>query len=302
MLPPFLSALAAPVSIISILTLLSSALAVPSVVYTLSEQEPPVGRVGSPFEFSLYPGSFNSTTDITYTASGLPSWLDWNSPSLAFTGTPSRSDIGNTTVTLTAQDSTGSVSSAFQLIVTNFSVPAVHSSFTTQIANPPLRVFSSVATLPGGTGVSIPPYWSFSLGFAWDTFRLSTVEPTNGNLFTMAHERGLPTLPDWINFDNETMTFNGSAPAQGSYTIVVTGTDFWGYTGAQSSFIIQVGEGESVELLRGANMTEARSIARGNVDYTVDLSNVLVGGLPADQGDVRLTLDDTYFPWLSLSG
>lgn len=118
----------------------------------------------------------------------------------------------------------------------------------------------------------------------------------------MAHERGRPDLPSWINFDNETMTFNGTAPASGSYTIVVTGTDFWGYSGAQSSFVIQVGEGEPVELARGSNFTELRSIARGKVNYQVDLANVLVGGSPANPDDVTLALDRTDFPWLSIQG
>ena len=301
MLPPF-SALAAPFSTFVALALFTSTLAAPTIVYPLAQQEPPVGRVGEAFEFSLYPGSFNSSSTISYTTSELPSWMTWNSASLAFTGNPSASDLGNTTITLTAQDSTGSSESAFKLIVTDLISPAVHSSFTTQIANPPLRVFSSVATLPGGTGVSIPPYWSFSLGFAADTFRLSRTDPINGNLYSMAHERGHPDLPNWINFDNETMTFNGSAPASGSYTIVVTGTDFWGYTAAQSSFVIQVGQGEAVEMARGSNFTELRSIARAKVDYEIDLSNVLIGGSPASADEVTLAVDNTDFPWLSVDG
>ena len=261
-----------------------------------------MGRVNSPFTFDLFPGSFYSTSDISYTTSALPAWLQWSSASLAFTGTPASTDVGNEVIALTATDSTGSTTSNFTLIVTEYTVPGVHSSFTTQIANPPLRVFSSASTLPGGTGVSVPPYWSFSLGFAGDTFRLSNTEPTNGDLFVMAHERGAVGLPTWLNFDNETMTFNGSAPGSGSFTIVVTGTDFWGYTGAQTSFVIAVGQGEPIEQSRTRNFTSIETIARGTVNYEIPLQDVLVNGNPAAAGDVAFQVDKTDFPWLDVSG
>jgi len=299
MLPPLFPALAASLLTLSLLTTIHAA---PTLVYGLMDQEPPVGRVNSPFSFNLFPGSFNSTSDITYTTSALPAWLSWNSASLAFTGTPSSSDIGNELITLTATDSTGSISSDFTLIVTNYTVPGVHSSFTTQIANPPLRVFASASTLPGDTGVSVPPYWSFSLGFAGDTFRLSNTEPTNGDLFVMAHERGAVGLPGWLNFDNETMTFNGSAPGSGSFTIVVTGTDFWGYTGAQTSFVIAVGQGEPIEQARGRNFTAVETIARGKVDYEIPLEDILVNGTAATAGQVAFEVHQTDFPWLDVSG
>lgn len=284
------------------LALSLSTYAAPALVYPLMAQEPPVARVDSLFTFGLFPGTFNSTSDITYTPTGMPEWMSWNTASLAFTGTPSSSDIGQTIVALEARDSTGFITSNFTLITTNYTIPGIHESFTTQVDDPTSRVFASASALPGGTGVSVPPYWSFSLGWSGSTFRLSRTEPTNGNLFVMAHERGTVGLPTWLNFDNTTMTFNGTAPAQGSYTIVVTGTDFWGYTGAQTSFVIAVGEGAPIELVKGANFTDLITIARSTVDYEIGLENVLYNGTQATAEFVEMSADTSDFPWLSLDG
>ena len=278
-------------------------IAAPTLIYELMDQKPPVARIDESFVFNLLPSTFNSTSgNLTFTTSTLPSWLEWNSPSLVFHGTPTDQDFGETDVTLTATDSSGSVSSTFTLLVSNYSVPGIHQSFTTQIAEPSSRVFTSATAMPGGSGASVPPYWSFSLGFASDTFRLSNIEPVNGKLYSMAHQRGTVGLPSWLHFDNTSMTFNGVAPGQGSYTIVVTGTDYWGYTGTQTSFVIEVGEGTAIEMVRGTEFSNIVAMARNKVDYNIDLSNVLYDGQPVASGQVALTVDGTDFPWLSLDG
>jgi axial budding pattern protein 2 len=230
----------------------------------------------------------------------MPSWLSFNSGSAAFYGKPSASDEGQQNVTITASDGTGTTSSWFNLIVTNYTSPAVHQGFLTQISNDTVGQLASVERLPGGTGISVPPYWSFSLGFLWETFRLSRTEPINGDLFFMARERGTTTLPSWLSFNNLTMTFGGVAPAEGTFTIVATGTDFWGYTGAQTSFIIQVGTGEGIELDKNSNFTDIVTMSREEVDYQVDVSKILVGGQAATADQVTLSLGDGEFSWLSI--
>lgn len=280
----------------------STTIAAPTIRYDLMDQQPPVARVGREFVFNLFPDSFTSNGNITYTPSGMPSWLSWNTPSLAFHGTPAATNVGESIVTLAAADSAGSITTNFTLIVTNNSVPAVHQSFTSQIGDPPSRQFASATTMPGGTGVSVPPYWSFALGWASDTFRLSRTEPINGNLFMSARQRGMDRLPSWLTFNNDTMTFNGVAPADGTYTIVVTGTDYWGYTGAQTSFVIEVGVGSPIELLRSANLSNIVTMARSKVDYDLDLSSFRYGGQPIRDGQVQVAVNSTEFPWLSVQG
>ncbi|ODN98079.1 hypothetical protein I350_07721 [Cryptococcus amylolentus CBS 6273] len=272
--------------------------AAPSLNYPPAEQLPPVARVGSTFAFDLLPNTFNSSSTITYNTSTLPTWLSWDAPTLSFYGTPALSDEGETPVQITATDDTGSTRTNFTLIVTNYTSPAVHESFFTQTAAPSLHDIASASILPNGTGVSIPPWWSFSLGFQWDTFRLSK-ENNNGKLYNAAHARGYVGLPSWLNFDNNTFTFTGVAPGEGSYTIVATGTDFWGYTGAQTSFVIEIGEGQGIEMARDFNFSSISTIAKGKVDYDVDLSGVLVGGSAAEESDLNVTLASEDFSWLS---
>lgn len=277
--------------------------AAPNLNYPLMDQQPPVGRVDTPFLFTLLPLTFNDTTGtVSYTTSDMPAWMSFDTGSTAFYGTPSSSDEGQQNVSLTITDSDGSVETWFNLIVTDFTQPAVHQGFATQISNDSVAELASVMRLPSGTGMIIPPYWSFSLGFLWETFRLSRTDPVNGNLFFSARERGTTTLPSWLSFNNLTMTFGGVAPAEGTFTIVATGTDFWGYTGAQTSFIIEIGQGEGIELNRNANFTDITTVSRAEVNYEVDVSEIMIGGEPATTSDVVLSFESAEFPWLSIDG
>lgn len=279
----------------------TGAQAAPYLVYPLMDQQPPVARVDTPFVFTLLPSTFNGTQgSVSYTTSDMPSWLSYNSGSAAFYGTPTSSDQGEQNVTLTATDNAGSTDAWFNLLVTNFTQPAVHQGFATQIANDSVAQLASVERLPEGTGISVPPYWSFSLGFLWETFRLSRTEPINGNLFFSARERGSTTLPSWLSFNNATMTFGGVAPSNGTFTIVATGTDYWGYTGAQTSFIIQVGTGEGIEMSRTANFSDIVTVSRAKVDYEVDISDIVIGGETATADQVVLSLESSDFSWLSI--
>lgn len=286
---------------LALVALFSGVQAAPNLNYDLMDQVPPVARVDQDYIFSLLPSTFNTTAgSITYTTSGMPSWLSFNSASVAFFGTPSSSDEGQEDITLTARDNDGTTDTSFTLIVTEYTQPQVHQGFVTQIANDSDAELASVQRLPGGTGISVPPYWSFSLGFLWETFRLSRTDPINGDLFFSARERGMTTLPSWLSFNNLTMTFGGVAPAEGTFTIVATGTDFWGYTGAQTSFIIEVGTGQGIELNRNTNFTDIVTMSREHVDYQVDVSNILVGGEAATADQVVLSLSGSEFPWLSI--
>nr|XP_018260275.1 uncharacterized protein I303_07193 [Kwoniella dejecticola CBS 10117]OBR82433.1 hypothetical protein I303_07193 [Kwoniella dejecticola CBS 10117] len=289
-------------SLLALAAFVSSVRAAPTLNFPLNQQQPGVARVNQEFVYELLPATFNSTssTNLTYTTSTLPSWLSWDSPSLAFHGTPVLEDVGEQDITLTADDGTGSTTSTFTLIVSNYSVPAVHQSFYTQISRPNLHAISSATIMPGGTGVTIPPYWSFSLGFQTDTFRISRQDPNNGQLYYAAHIRGTVGLPSWLKFDNETVTFTGVAPADGSYAVVATGTDFWGYTGAQTSFTIEVGQGQAIEMARNQNLTNAQTMAKNTINQKIDLSAVTIDGNAVNDDDVEISLGSDDYPWLSI--
>ena len=284
------------------ITLVSAA---PTLVYDLQAQFPPVARVGERFVFDFLPGTFttNTTGLVQYSTSALPSWLSFQSGPPEFFGTPTASDVGEQEITVTATDSTGSTEASWKVLVTNYSAPTTHAGFTSQIADPSTRSFSSVVAMPSDTGVQVPPYWSFSLGWQWDTFRMAR-NNSNGNLYTAARLRGTASLPQWLRFDNSSMTFTGVAPADGNYWITVTGTDFWGYTAAQSSFAISVGEGEALELTgSGARTVGAMGgMARNKAQGTVDITNVTIAGQAAGANQLDITVAGDFGSWLTIDG
>jgi axial budding pattern protein 2 len=189
------------------------------------------------------------------------------------------------------------------VVVSNYSAPTTHAGFTSQIADPSARSFSSVTAMPSDTGVQVPPYWSFSLGWQWDTFRMAR-NNSNGNLYTAARLRGTASLPTWLNFDNSSMTFTGVAPADGNYWITVTGTDYWGYTAAQSSFAISVGQGEALELTGSGARTvgEMTGMARNKAEGQVDITNVTIAGQAAQAAQLNMRVAGDFGDWLSIEG
>lgn len=81
---------------------------------------------------------------------------------------------------------------------------------------------------------------------------------------------------------------------------MATGSDFWGYTGAQTSFIIEVGTGEGIEVDRMANFSEIVAKVREDVNYQLDISDILIGGEAATADQVTLSLNSAEFSWLSI--
>lgn len=75
-------------------------------------------RQGSAFSYALSAGTFSDVDGeaLTLTASGLPSWLKFNTTTQTFSGTPTGAQ-DKVTVTVTASDGTASVSDSFELVI-----------------------------------------------------------------------------------------------------------------------------------------------------------------------------------------
>lgn len=281
---------------LALMGLLDLVAAAPRVAIPLASQQPPVARVGQDLVFSILPGSFASNSTVAYTASSLPPWLQFSPSNPTFYGTPTAADVGEHLVTLTATDSTGSANSTVALIVSNYSAPILVMDFDRQIADPSLADIASATVMPGGHGVSVSPYWSFSLGWNGNMFKRPDSNG-NGNLFYSAHVRGTTGLPDWITWSNTTFTFNGVAPANGSYEVVVTATDYWNYTAASSSFVFSVGDGAVLENSKA--WPGIKTTAYSYVNHTLDLSGMLLNGDKIEAAQVEATPDLTNTQWLS---
>lgn len=282
--------------VLALLGLLSVVRAAPRVTIPLASQQPPVARVGEDFVFSILTDTFTSNSTVTYATSSLPPWLQFSPANPTLYGTPGESDAGEHSVTLAATDSTGTANSTFTLIVSNYSAPTLIMDFAEQIADPKLADIASAKVMPGGNGVSVAPHWSFSLGWNGDMFKRPSSNG-NGNLFYSAHVRGTAGLPDWLSWSNTTFTFNGVAPTNGSYDIVVTATDYWNYTAASSSFVLSVGDGAVLENSKA--WPGIKTAARSSINHTLDLSGMLLNGDKLDAAKVEATPDLTSINWLS---
>lgn len=272
--------------------------AAPTLLHPVADQRPVIARVDEAYDFRLLYDTFTTTTAagtraLVYSAAGLPGWLAFDNTTLSFSGTPSLDDVGILDISLTATDTT-TTTTRFTILVSDAPSPAIHQGFDTQIRDTRLHQFNTAQALPSGQGVYIHPYYSFSMGFQQSTFRPG--RGTQGqSVFYSARLRGDTSLPDWLAFDNETVTFSGTAPAEGSYTIVVTGADVWGYTAVENSFVVEVGT-TFVDVAEGAPLGNVTTTAGTEVRAVLDLSGVTVAG---EKGEVVVEADLKEFPWLS---
>ncbi|MDJ0660740.1 MAG: putative Ig domain-containing protein [Crocosphaera sp.] len=174
------------------------------------------------FSFTLPSNTFKDIDNgdiLSYSASSLPSWLQFNSNTRTFSGTPTNDDVGTTNITVTATDTSFyDVSTSFALTIENVN------------DNPELINFISdqMATKDE----------PFSFTFANDTFRDIDVGDTLTYSATLSNEN---PLPSWLIFDNNTRTFSGTPTDSdvGTLGIKVIATDTATAT-ADDTFILTV--------------------------------------------------------------
>lgn len=283
-----------PVAYLCLLGWATLAAAKPTLVSPPQSQLPPVARVGEDFVWDILPGTFTSSTPIQYSVDGLPAWLNFSSHVTTFSGNPSSKDVGQYNFTLNANDGNGTTSTGINLIVSDEPAPQVGMAFSSQLQDPSSRQLASVQIMANNQGVTVPPRWSFSLGWNGNTFKRAE---GGKRLFYDARLKNGQALPQWLEFSNSTFTFNGVAPSGGVFPIVVTGTDFWGYKAATSEFILAVGGGDAVEL--AGQWQPINTVARSKVDYKIDTSTVTVGGKNVDAAALKVNALLSNFHWLS---
>ncbi|WP_225181538.1 putative Ig domain-containing protein [Pectobacterium aroidearum] len=180
----------------------------PMVSATIPAQS--VAQDGS-LNFTVPAGTFTDPDGDTLTLSAtlangspMPSWLTFNPATGTFTGTPGNSDVGTLSIKVTANDGSASVSTTFNLTITNVNdAPVVATPIPAQSV---AQNGSLSFTVPAGT---------FTDPDVGDTLTLSA---------TLAD--GSP-LPGWITFNSATGTFSGTPGNAdvGSLSIRVTATD-----------------------------------------------------------------------------
>ena len=169
-------------------TPVSLATGVPTVTAALATQ---TVQPGSAVNYTVPATSFSDPVGmgLTYTATGLPSWLSFNATTHTLTGTPPVAPASYT-VTITAMDVLGRTVSSTVTIT----VPTVQPTFSGTPSAQSVQYTPFSFTVPGATdanGLAITYTASYFNGSSW------------------------VALPSWISFNASTLTFSGQAPLNG---------------------------------------------------------------------------------------
>ena len=180
------------------------------------------------FSFALPAGTFTDVDAgdvLAYSASlpnrgALPDWLSFDPDTNVFSGTPLNEDVGILSLVVTATDLAGvSTNATFNLEVSNVNdAPEVVAPYLDQ---------------------SVLAYQTFSIELP----QYAVVDPDVGDL--LSYEATMSdgiSLPDWLSFDAESLTFTGTAygGAIGDLGIRVVATDSGGAS-VSSDFTLTIG-------------------------------------------------------------
>ncbi|KAG6910038.1 hypothetical protein DXG01_013762 [Tephrocybe rancida] len=302
--PPLLFPMLLPLLTCLALVLTASASRL-TVTQPPGEQLPLIARVDKPYSWSLSPHTFTSTNGpITYSASALPPWLSFDPGTMTFSGTPSHTDQGYPRIEVTAKDSSNTVSKIFTLCVTRDAEPTLNMPIAQQFSTP-APYLSSVFVMSSNTGIKtddpalrIPPKWSFSIGFQYNTFTSST-----GSLYYEARQRDGSALPGWMVFDPKAMTLNGVTPKETEISqpavipLSLYASDQEGYSSSSLPFVLIILANE-VSFMNAIpvpiNITDSFSLS-----LQAKILGVLVNGRPIEDSEINaLAIDTSAYGWL----
>lgn len=267
-----------------------SAVSSVSVLYPLDDQLPPIARINAPYSWSFLPNTFLSDDPLSYSASVLPDWLSFDPATRSFSGTPSANDGGTPKITVTAStnnsSNSDSASSSLTLCVTPYPAPELHIPIEQQFdaKNPSLSsvfVIHNSSSLHGSRpALRVPPKWSFSIGFDYRTFS------AKNSLYYAARQVDGAPLPDWIDFNERAITFNGVTPPPQNLTgphvvsLVLHASDQKGYSAATVEFDLVVAAHDFslvTDSLPTINVTAGQEF-QFTLNSAVDFSGVLIDG------------------------
>ncbi|RDL37886.1 uncharacterized protein BP5553_05319 [Venustampulla echinocandica] len=272
----------------AILTSLSNA--TPTIDLPLNSQVPPIARVSQPFSYTFPSSTFSSTLPIKYTLSSGPSWLSLNGVTRTLSGTPSANDAGAGVVTgvpisLTATDSSGSITQNATLVVSRNPAPVVSIQPSTQL--PALGVFSAPSTL------LYHPSTPFKIKFDSSTF-----SPNDGTSALKYYAVTLDNtpLPSWVTFDESSLSFSGQTPDYQSliqppqtFGVKLIASDVEGFSATFINFNFEVG----VHLLSFSRVSMSLNVTAGDhVDFTGLEGNLQIDGQAANNSVISSIVVD----------
>ena len=165
----------------------------------------PLAGVGKPFTFQIPTDSFTDPDDaiLSYQASqvgggALPNWLTFNRQLVSFSGVPAKTDEGLLPIQLIASDLYGGSAQA------NFTI--------------------SIVELIDVSGSLSPPILRQNRPFTFQAPPTIFSNPSNLNFTYDAISKDGSTLPNWLQFNGNNLTFSGIPPLTETGTVSVTVT------------------------------------------------------------------------------
>jgi axial budding pattern protein 2 len=214
----------------------------------MNEQLPTVGRVNQPYHFQIANTTYKSTNyvSVDYSASNLPSWLQFDGASRSFSGTPLADDEGQFLITLTGYDSSDntSMSNQYDMIVSDDS--------GLQLSSNSIMIYeiAKFGKTNGDAGLVVKQGQKFNIQFTKDVFELKH-GATRPIIAYYGRSADRSSLPNWITFNPDDLTFSGTVPFVTSdiapsfdYGFSFLASDYYGYSGAEGNFKLVVGAHE----------------------------------------------------------
>ncbi|KDQ18818.1 hypothetical protein BOTBODRAFT_28316 [Botryobasidium botryosum FD-172 SS1] len=287
-----------------------------------SKQLSRIARVGQPYSWSFEPAvlvlddaQVGNGQGLAYRAENMPSWMSLDPTLRTFTGTPEPSDEGSVAIKIFAfipgSNSTSDFThQTFHLLVSSapppeLAIPLVAqiNANNTSITGIPLSPNSFLG--PSSGAVRVQPKDSFSIGFLWETFRVQDSQ----DIFFAARLKNGSDLPEWIKFDNRTVTFDGFAPEESTtevptaLDITLFGSDSPGHSaGVSDSFRLVVASHDyslaaPLSILNTTSDVPFHSALGKHLE-----EHILIDGKPLHQvsnGSSAIDADTKHIPWMS---
>ncbi|OWB66273.1 hypothetical protein B5S30_g1610 [[Candida] boidinii] len=283
-------------------SLIPMAASQPYVGFPFDQQLPDVARVGEAFNFAISSQTYKSSVQqsISYSVDNLPSWLSFDSSSLTFTGTPQSSDATDSLqINLSGSDSEGSISNTYSIVVSADAGPQLSSTDTI------FNQLAKIGNTNGYDGLILSPNQAFEITFNKDTFSMPS-----GSSHSIIDYYGRfdnrTSLPNWISFNSDTLSFSGTAPTVNSdiapsfnYGFMLIATDYQGYTAAYSTFSLVIG---AHTLYTTLNSTIVVNATAGNsFEASIPLSDVFYDGETIQSDEISSVKFYEAPSWVSVS-
>ncbi|CAE6412806.1 unnamed protein product [Rhizoctonia solani] len=216
-------------------------------------QNVPVAQVHVPYAFQLDPKTFivvGSDSGVYSKAQPIitwerspdnPAWLSFESEKLIFSGTPD--SIPDRPIRLrllaTASESQAQNDTSFDLYVSDSPIPSVISTLESQ-QNKELIRLNNASYLTLSTGVWIHP----GAGFSVQLQPFCNEPAEKPSLYYNAYHPSKFTvdpLPQWLKFDNVSLTFSGVAPIEPTATnVVIRCSNVFGAGGPEQRMVFEI--------------------------------------------------------------